>query len=87
MIDLDAMGERYQYLIDHLRPYQRVLRSFLEDSRLLSQEVARLRSAVSQAQDQFSFYEREHLKKGTPEGEQKANTNADFAKLMEEALK
>lgn len=41
---------------------------------------------LKKAGDQFRLYERQHLSKHTPEGEEKAEVNADLARRIEAAL-
>lgn len=42
--------------------------------------------ALKQAANRFRFYEAEHAKKGTFEGDAKAQTNADMAVVCEAAI-
>jgi hypothetical protein len=50
-------------------------------------EVERLRDAVRNARDWFRDYERQHLAKGTPDGNLKADANKRRADEMDAALK
>lgn len=45
-----------------------------------------LRGAVTQAAQQFEFYEEQHRAKGTPEADAKADVNKDLAARMRAAL-
>ena len=45
-----------------------------------------LRGLLAEAAAQFRFYEQQHRAKGTPESDDKAAVNADYAKRIERAL-
>lgn len=51
-----------------------------------TETIIRLRDALGNAARQFRFYEKAHKDKGTPDGDEKANTNAEFALMCENAL-
>lgn len=57
-----------------------------EDLRTLLADYDARGEALERAANRFRFYEAEHAKKQTPEGDAKAQTNADMAELCERAL-
>ena len=51
-----------------------------------NKDVAALREALEKARDQFRYYEKNHLAKGSLDGSMKAKTNADFADMCDAVL-
>ena len=49
-------------------------------------EIERLRNVVKKCQAQFEMYAESHSKKGTPEGDKKAETNQLYVDLCKYAL-
>lgn len=50
------------------------------------EQISILRDVVKQCEDQFSFYEKEHLKKFTEDGNRKAAVNKEYVELCKQAL-
>lgn len=54
-------------------------RGYLDGESKWANIVAAMQSTLAECTAQFEFYEREHLRKGTPEGDAKAQRNREFA--------
>lgn len=81
-----AAREAIPRLLAEARTLRNVGVNQAEQIERLLAEKERLRAALMQCRSQFAIYAQLHAAKGTPDGEQKARTNEQFAVMCSAAL-
>jgi len=58
-----------------------------ETVRLLRAQLGAMTRALLRCHEQFTYYEKSHTAKGTPDGDRKAKINRDMADMCSAALR